>query len=96
MRAYLIAFGLTALVIGLPLLLSGEVGIGCTVTNHGGTTTYSDCAGAHSPHRGGGDRGRRRRRSLHRCGDPEQSFPIQVTGTVPSVSAALALRGAGL
>jgi SNF family Na+-dependent transporter len=47
-RAYLIAFGLTALVIGLPLLLSGEVGIGCTVTNHGGTTTYSDCAGAHS------------------------------------------------
>jgi hypothetical protein len=45
-RAYLIAFGLTALIIGLPLLLSGEVGIGCTVTNHGGTTTYTNCGGA--------------------------------------------------
>jgi hypothetical protein len=45
-RAYLLAFGLTALVIGLPLLLMGEVGIGCTVTNHGGATVYSDCGGA--------------------------------------------------
>ncbi|HEV8050768.1 MAG TPA: hypothetical protein VGP88_09285 [Thermoplasmata archaeon] len=48
MRAYLIAFGLTALIIGLPLLLAGEVGIGCTVTQHGGSTTYSDCGGAQS------------------------------------------------
>ena len=48
MRAYLLAFGLTALVIGLPLLLMGEVGIGCTVTNHGGTPAYSDCGGAQS------------------------------------------------
>ncbi|MCI4327785.1 MAG: hypothetical protein L3K16_09195 [Thermoplasmata archaeon] len=48
MRAYLIAIGLTALILGLPLLLAGEVGIGCTVTNHGGTTVYSDCGGAQS------------------------------------------------
>jgi hypothetical protein len=47
-RAYLIALGLTALVIGLPLLLAGEVGIGCTVTQHGGTTVYSSCGGAQS------------------------------------------------
>jgi hypothetical protein len=45
-RAYLIAFGLTALIIGLPLLLAGEVGIGCTVTDQGGRATYSDCGGA--------------------------------------------------
>jgi hypothetical protein len=46
MRAYLVAFGLTALFIGLPLLLAGEVGIGCTVTSQGGHATYSDCGGA--------------------------------------------------
>jgi hypothetical protein len=45
-RAYLIAFGLTALFIGLPLLLAGEVGIGCTVTDQGGRAMYSDCGGA--------------------------------------------------
>ncbi|HXQ48905.1 MAG TPA: hypothetical protein VN842_03910 [Thermoplasmata archaeon] len=46
MRAYLIAFGLTALIIGLPLLVAGEVGIGCTVTQQNGATVYSDCGGA--------------------------------------------------
>ena len=48
MRAYFIALGLTALIIGLPLLLAGEVGIGCTVTQQGGTTVYSNCSGAQS------------------------------------------------
>jgi hypothetical protein len=47
-RAYLLAFGLTSLMIGLPLLLAGEVGIGCTVTSQGATTVYSDCSGAQS------------------------------------------------
>jgi nucleoside recognition membrane protein YjiH len=47
-RAYLLAFGLTSLMIGLPLLLAGEVGIGCTVTTQGASTVYSDCAGAQS------------------------------------------------
>jgi hypothetical protein len=45
-RAYFIAFALTALVVGLPVLFAGEVRIGCTVTDRGSTTTYSDCGGA--------------------------------------------------
>jgi len=54
MRAYLVALGITALVLGLPLLFAGEVGIGCTVTTHGGSTTYSDCSGAQTLVLGGG------------------------------------------
>jgi hypothetical protein len=46
LRAYLVAFALTALIIGLPLFFAGEVRIGCTVTNSGGTTRYTDCGGA--------------------------------------------------
>jgi hypothetical protein len=52
-RAYLIAIGLTALFLGLPLLLAGEVGVGCTVTDHGGTPVYSDCGGAQALIQGG-------------------------------------------
>jgi hypothetical protein len=47
-RAYLLAFGLTALIIGLPILFAGSVGIGCTVTDHGTSTVYSNCGGAQS------------------------------------------------
>jgi hypothetical protein len=46
MRAYFLALGLTTLMIGLPLLLAGEVRIGCTTTDQGGTVVYSDCGGA--------------------------------------------------
>lgn len=46
MRAYLVAIGLVALVLGLPLLLAGYVRIGCTVASSGGSTTYSNCGGA--------------------------------------------------
>jgi hypothetical protein len=45
-RAYLVAFSLVALVVGLPILLAGLVRIGCTVTSTGGTTMYSNCGGA--------------------------------------------------
>jgi hypothetical protein len=45
-RAYLLAFGLTTLIIGLPLLAAGELGIGCTVTDRGSNVEYSDCGGA--------------------------------------------------
>ncbi|MCI4366973.1 MAG: hypothetical protein L3K08_04395 [Thermoplasmata archaeon] len=48
MRVYLIALALTALVIGLPLLFAGTVDIGCTVTDHGSSTVYSNCSGAQS------------------------------------------------
>jgi hypothetical protein len=46
MRAYLVAFGLTLLVMGLFLLFAGYVHIGCDV---GGTSTnpiFSNCSGA--------------------------------------------------
>jgi hypothetical protein len=46
MRSYLLALGLTILVVGLFLWFAGSVHIGCTV---GGTTTnptFSNCGGA--------------------------------------------------
>jgi hypothetical protein len=46
LRAYLVALGLTTLILGLPLLLAGEVRIGCTVTDQGSNTIYSNCGGA--------------------------------------------------
>jgi hypothetical protein len=46
MRAYLIALGLTTLIIGLPLTLAGYEHVGCTVTDSGGDTNYSNCGGA--------------------------------------------------
>jgi hypothetical protein len=48
MRAYLVALGLTALFIGLPLFFAGYVRIGCTVSTSGGSTTFSNCGGADS------------------------------------------------
>jgi hypothetical protein len=54
MRAYLVAFGLTTLMLGLPLFFAGAVGIGCTVTVDGGVTNSSNCGGAQSLELGGG------------------------------------------
>jgi hypothetical protein len=54
LRAYLVAFGLTALFIGLPLLFAGYVRVGCTVTMMGGNAVYSNCGGANALELAGG------------------------------------------
>jgi hypothetical protein len=54
MRAYLVAFGLTTLIIGLPLFFAGYVHVGCSVSSSGGTTMYSNCGGANELELGGG------------------------------------------
>ncbi|MCI4321655.1 MAG: hypothetical protein L3K18_02345 [Thermoplasmata archaeon] len=54
MRAYLLAMGLTALFLGLPLFFAGYVHIGCTVSTSEGTTQFSNCSGANSLEFGGG------------------------------------------
>jgi hypothetical protein len=46
MRAYLVALGLATFFVGLPVLFAGYVGIGCSTTEAGGATTYSNCGGA--------------------------------------------------
>jgi hypothetical protein len=53
MRAYLLAFALTAFFLGLPLFFAGYVHIGCTVSTEGGQTTFSNCSGANSLEFGG-------------------------------------------
>jgi len=45
-RAYLLAIGLATFFVGLPLLFAGYVRIGCTVSQSGGSTVYSNCGGA--------------------------------------------------
>ncbi|MGA9839946.1 MAG: hypothetical protein WBF81_09525 [Thermoplasmata archaeon] len=46
MRAYLLAFGSVALMLGLFLLFAGYVHIGCTVGGTGANPTFSNCGGA--------------------------------------------------
>ena len=46
MRAYLLAFGLVAIVLGLFLLFAGYVRIGCTVGGTDSNPTFSNCSGA--------------------------------------------------
>ncbi|MCI4373335.1 MAG: hypothetical protein L3K02_06815 [Thermoplasmata archaeon] len=46
MRAYLLAIGLTTLMIGLFLWFAGSVDIGCTVSGMSPNLTFSDCGGA--------------------------------------------------
>jgi hypothetical protein len=53
-RAYFIALGLTAVILGLPLFFAGYVHIGCTVTTSGGNPVYSNCGGADDLVWGGG------------------------------------------
>jgi hypothetical protein len=45
-RAYLLAFGLATIVLGLFLLFAGSVNIGCTVGGTSANPTFSNCAGA--------------------------------------------------
>jgi hypothetical protein len=45
-RAYLLAFGLTTIMIGVFLLFAGYVHIGCTVGGTGNNPTFSNCNGA--------------------------------------------------
>jgi len=51
--AYLLAFALTAVILGLPLFFAGYVHIGCTVSTSGGQTEFSNCSGANSLEFGG-------------------------------------------
>lgn len=46
MRAYLLAFGLVAIVLGLFLLFAGYVGVGCSVGGTGANPTLSNCGAA--------------------------------------------------
>ncbi|MCI4365302.1 MAG: hypothetical protein L3K10_04485 [Thermoplasmata archaeon] len=46
MRSYLLALGLTILVIGVFLWFAGSVHIGCTVGGSSMDPTFTDCAGA--------------------------------------------------
>jgi uncharacterized membrane protein len=46
MRAYLVAIGLTVLVIGLFLLFAGYVHIGCDVGGTSTNPTFTNCGGA--------------------------------------------------
>jgi hypothetical protein len=46
MRSYLLAFGLTTLVLGLFLWFAGSVDIGCTVGGTSSNPTFSHCGGA--------------------------------------------------
>jgi cytochrome c biogenesis factor len=45
-RSYLLAFGLTTIVIGVFLLFAGYVHIGCTVGGTSSNPTFSNCSGA--------------------------------------------------
>jgi hypothetical protein len=45
-RAYLLAFGLATVVLGLFLLFVGYVHIGCTVGGTSADPTFSHCSGA--------------------------------------------------
>ena len=53
MRAYLVAFGLTTLIVGLPLLFAGYVHVGCSVSTSGGSAVYTNCGGADALELGG-------------------------------------------
>jgi hypothetical protein len=46
MRAYLLAIGLTTLMIGLFLWFAGSVNIGCSVGGTSANPTFSNCGGA--------------------------------------------------
>ncbi|MGA8536319.1 MAG: hypothetical protein WB789_02875 [Thermoplasmata archaeon] len=46
MRSYLLAIGLTILVVGLFLWFAGSVQIGCTVSGTSMDPTFSNCGGA--------------------------------------------------
>jgi hypothetical protein len=46
MRAYFIAIGLTALIIGVPLWFAGYEHIGCSVQTVGGMNVFTNCGGA--------------------------------------------------
>ena len=46
MRAYLLAFGLTTIMLGVFALFAGFVHIGCTVGGTGMNPTFSNCGGA--------------------------------------------------
>jgi len=46
MRSYLLALGLTILVLGLFLWFAGSVHIGCTVNGSSMNPTFSNCGGA--------------------------------------------------
>jgi hypothetical protein len=52
-RAYLLAFGLTTILIGLFLLFAGYVHIGCTVGGTSSNPTFSNCSGANDLEFGG-------------------------------------------
>jgi hypothetical protein len=54
MRAYLVALGLATFFVGLPLLFAGYVHIGCSMTQSGGSTMYSNCGGANGLELAGG------------------------------------------
>jgi hypothetical protein len=45
-RAYLLAFGLTTIMLGVFALFAGFVHIGCTVGGTGMNPTFSNCGGA--------------------------------------------------
>jgi hypothetical protein len=53
-RAYLLAFGLVALILGLFLLFAGYVHIGCTVGGTSSNPSFSSCGGATDLEIGGG------------------------------------------
>ena len=46
MRAYLLAFGLVTIMLGLFALFAGYVHIGCTVGGTSSNPTFSNCGGA--------------------------------------------------
>jgi hypothetical protein len=48
LRAYLVALGLATLIVGLPLLFAGYVGVGCTAVGSGGNPSSSNCGGANA------------------------------------------------
>jgi hypothetical protein len=46
MRTFLLALGLSTVLVGLVLLFAGYVGVGCSVGGTASNPTLSDCAGA--------------------------------------------------
>ena len=46
MRAYLLAFGLTTIMLGAFALFAGYVRIGCTIGGTSANPTFSNCGGA--------------------------------------------------
>jgi hypothetical protein len=53
MRAYLVALGLTALILGVPLFFAGYVHVGCTVSGPSSNPVFTDCSGANNLELGG-------------------------------------------